>query len=130
MPPILQFEQAGINADRAFIHDDEKFKVQWNAQNVGTDDKPAFADHLVITLRPEGCAGPEEQEETVVYDSNRHGVVADFEEPDLPAGTIGPLMAPEVGPFAVGAYRLTVTLDEGGKDSVTLFSCVDIVAAT
>ncbi len=130
MPHTLQFESAGVNPDSAIIHDNESFRVQWNAQNLGPDATLDFTDRLVVALRPEGCAGPEEQEETVVYDSDVDGDPADFAEPPLDAGSIGPLMQPLVGPFSVGAYRLTVTLDATGPNPVSLFNCIDIVAAT
>jgi len=129
MAYTLQFEPAGVNPDLSIIHDDESFHVQWNAVNLGPDATPEFVDRLVVRHRPEGCAGPEEQEETVVYDSDVDGDPADFAEPALLAGETGPVMAPQVGPFAVGSYRLTVTLDEGGPNPVTSFNCVDIVRA-
>jgi hypothetical protein len=112
------------------IHDNESFHVQWNAQNLGPDSTPVFIDRLVIALRPEGCAGPEKQEETIVCDSDVDGDSADFTQPPLQPGATGPLMAPLVGPFAAGAYRMTVTLDAQGPNPVDLFNCVDIVAAT
>jgi arylsulfatase A-like enzyme len=56
------------------------------------------------------------------------GDASPWKPAELAAGATGPLRAPEVGPFPVGAYRLTVTLDDGGA-AVTLFNCVDIVPA-
>ena len=127
MPYTLQFETAGVNPDSAIIHDNESFHVQWNAVNLGPDNTPEFVDRLVITLRPEGCAGPEEQDATTVYDSDVDGDPADFAEGVLAAGNIGPVMSPQVGPFAAGSYRLMVTLDFGGPNPVELFNCIDIV---
>ena len=129
MPYTLQFEQAGVNPDLSFIHDNETFHVQWNAVNLGPDIAPEFVDRLVVLHRPEGCSGTEDQKETAVYDSAVDGDPAEFAEPALLSGETGPLMSVEVGPFAVGSYRLTVTLDDGGPAPITLFNCVDIVMA-
>jgi hypothetical protein len=129
MPYTLQFESAGVNPDIAILHDNETFHVQWSARNLGPDATDEFGDRLVIALRPEGCAGPEEQDETIVYDSDADGEPVDFAEPSLEAAATGPLMAPQAGPFPVGAYRLTVTLDAQGPNPVTLFNCIDIIAA-
>ncbi len=130
MAHTLRFEQAGINPDIAILHDNDTFAVQWNAQNLGPGDAPAFIDRLVISEIPEGCPGSDDQEHPTVYDSTTDGDPADFEEPELPDQTTGPLMPPVVGPFAAGAYRLTVTMDEGGPNPVTSFNCVDIIQAT
>ncbi len=97
--------------------------------NLGPDVTPEFVDRLVILHRPEGCSGPEYQKETAVYDSAVDGDPADFAEPALLPCETGPLMTPLIGPFAVGSYRLTVTLDDGGPNPITLFNCVDIIAA-
>jgi hypothetical protein len=64
---------------------------------------------------------------TTVYASTADANPDDVAEPALPAGMAGPVMVPEVGPFATGAYRLTATLDEGGPGEITSFSCIDIV---
>jgi hypothetical protein len=130
MPYTLQFESTGVNPDIAILHDNESFRVQWSAQNLGPDATDGFVDRLVIALRPEGCAGPEKQDETIVYDSDADGDPVDFAEPPLEARETGPLMAPLVGPFLAGAYRLTVTLDAQGCHPVTLFNCIDIIEAT
>ena len=129
MSYTLQFEQTGVNPDSAIIHDNETFHVQWNAENLGPEIAPEFVDRLEIIALPDGCPGSDAEEHTAVYDSAVDGDPGDFAEPELLPGEIGPLMAPEVGPFAVGSYRLTVTLDDGGPDPVSLFSCIDIVAA-
>ena len=114
MPYTLQFESSGVNPDVAIVHDNETFHVQWAAQNLGPDATLEFVDRLVVTLRPEGCAGPEQQEETIIYDSDADGDPADFAESPIKSGAVGPLMAPKVGPFGVGAYRLSVILDAQG----------------
>jgi hypothetical protein len=126
MAHTLQFEQTGVNPDSSFIHDNDSFRVQWAAENLGPDEAPEFSDRLVISHLPEGCPGSDDVEHTSVYDSADDGDPADFVEPPLPAGTIGPLMAPLVGPFPVGSYRLTVTIDEGGPNPVTMSHCIDI----
>ncbi len=125
----LQFTEAGVNPDLAIIHDNESFGVQWGAVNLGPDITPDFVDRLEVLRRPEGCAGPEDQEETTVYDSDIDGNPDDFAESALRPGEAGPLMTSLVGPFAVGSYRLTVTLDEGGPNPVTLFNCIEVRAA-
>jgi hypothetical protein len=124
----LQFEAAGINADKSFIHDNESFHVQWKAQNLGPDDTAQFVDHLVIIALPEGCPGDDSVQHQVVYDSANDGDPADFAEPVLPAGTIGPLMSPSVGPFPASSYRLTVTLDDGGASPFKQSSCIEVLA--
>ncbi|MET0552054.1 MAG: hypothetical protein ABW221_03385 [Vicinamibacteria bacterium] len=129
MAYVLQFEKAGINVDSSFVHDNEAFHVQWMAENLGPDDAPDFVDRLVVTRRPEGCNGPEEQDEVVVFDSESDADPADLAEPALPARFVGPAMSVRVGPFPVGAYRLTVTLDVGGDRPVTTLSCVDVAPA-
>ena len=114
--------------DKAIIHDNETFQVQWAAFNAGQVDSPAFTDLLVITSIPEGCPGSDDQTHPVVYDSSTDGNPQDFLESPLPAQTQGSLMQPMVGPFPAGAYRLTVTLATGLVNS-TLFNCIDIIAA-
>jgi hypothetical protein len=126
MPYTLQFEQTGVNPDIAIIHDNESFRVQWNAENLGPDITPEFVDRLEVIALPEGCPGSDADEHTVVYDSTVDGDPADFTEPELLPGEIGPLMEPQVGPFTAGSYRLTVTLDDGGPNPVSLFHCVEI----
>ncbi|WP_396908281.1 hypothetical protein [Mycolicibacterium sp.] len=127
MAHTLQFEAAGVNPDSAIIHDNEGFGVQWQAQNLGPDDAPAFVDRLVIT-QVESCPGDDSQDNPVHYDS---ATDADdpsaFEEPELQANTTGPLMVAQVGPFPAGSYRLTVTLDDGGESPATTFNCIEIV---
>jgi hypothetical protein len=112
--------------DRAFLHDDDTFRVQWNAMNLDVASVGPFTDRLVITEISEGCPGSDDEVHTVVFDSSIDGNPTDFVEPAIAGGTAGPLMAPLVGPFPAAAYRLTVTLDEGGPNPVTTFNCVNI----
>lgn len=129
MSYTLQFEAAGVNPDIAVIHDNESFRVQWNAENLGPDITPEFVDRLEVIALPEGCPGSDLEKHTVIYDSTVDGNPDDFAEPELLPGEVGPLMEPEVGPFAVGSYRLTVTLDDGGPNPVSLFHCINVVEA-
>jgi hypothetical protein len=124
---MLQIADPGVIPDSAIIHSDETFRVQWKAVNLGPDDAPAFTDRLVVSAIPEGCPGSDDQDHPVVYDSTTDGLADDFAEPALPAGTAGPLMAPMVGPFGTGSYRLTVTLDADGPNPVSTFNCIEIV---
>jgi hypothetical protein len=62
-----------------------------------------------------------------MFDSADEADQSPFSEPPLPAGQVGPLIEAEVGPFPVGAYRLSVTLDDGGPNPVTIFNCIKIV---
>jgi hypothetical protein len=126
MSHTLQFEATGVNPDSAIIHDTEGFGVQWQAQNLGPDDTPLFVDRLVIT-QVESCPGDDSQDNPVLYDSTTDGDPSEFEEPEIPAGTTGPLMIAQVGPFPVGSYRLTVTLDDGGQSPATTFNCIEII---
>lgn len=59
-----------IVPDRAIVHDNESFRVQWSALNAGNKDVPAFVDRLVITSIPEGCPGSADQEHEVVFESD------------------------------------------------------------
>ena len=114
--------------DKAIIHDDEAFRVQWQAFNAGQVDSPEFDDRLVVTLIAEGCPGSDDTDHPVVYDSDTDGDPQDFHEPALAAGATGNLMQPLVGPFATGSYRLTVTLDRNSSMTTT-FNCIAIVNA-
>ena len=114
--------------DRAIIHDNESFRVQWKAFNAGAQPTSTFTDSLVVTSIPEGCPGSDDQEHPIVYDSTTDGNPQDFEEPPIPPQSEGILMEPQVGPFAPGSYRLTVTLDHGGSNETT-FHCIPIVPA-
>ena len=109
------------------IHDDESFEVQWSAVNKGNTDIDEFTDRLVITSIPEGCPGSDDADHPVVFDSDEDGEPDDYAEPALGPGEGGPLREPTVGPFAAGAYRLTVTLADGAGDET--FVCIDIVPA-
>jgi len=123
----LQFGPNGVVPDTAIIHDTDTFRVQWNAMNLGPDATPAFTDRLVVFQIPEGCPGSDDQDHPILYDSSSDGDPADFAEPALAAGPLGPLMQPLVGPFSAGSVRLTVTLDFGGPNPVTTFNCIEIV---
>jgi hypothetical protein len=114
--------------DKAIVHDNEIFVVQWKAFNAGDDNMPSFVDRLQVLSMPEGCPGSDDVEHEAVFDSQTEDDQADFTEAPVPAGNEGRPMAATVGPFAAGAYRLTVTLDVGGGE-VTTFNCIDIVAA-
>ncbi len=118
-----------IVPDRAIIHDNESFSVQWSAVNSSSRDFPAFRDRLVVFSIPEGCPGSDDVEHDKVFDSADAGN-GDLEEPELPAGTRGPLMQHTVGPFPAGSYRLTVTLAEDLGQGATTFNCIEIVKAT
>ena len=117
-----------VITDKQIIHADDTFRGQWKAFNAGPVNNPGFTDRLVVTLMPEGCPGSDDQDHAVVYDSDKDGDPQDFFEPSLSTGAEGPLMQPMVGPFAVGSYRLTVTLDTNST-LMTTFNCVDIVNA-
>lgn len=125
--PQLVFA-APVVPDKAIIHDDESFAVKWKAFNAGPDDAPGFLDRLQVLSVPEGCPGSDDVEHEAVFDSQTEDDQAAFSEDPIPVGSEGRLMAATVGPFATGAYRLTVTLDVGGSE-VTTFNCIDIVAA-
>ncbi len=118
-----------ITPDKAIVHDNESFAVQWAAFNGGGQAVAAFVDRLVVTSIPEGCPGSDDTEHAVVFDSDQNGDPADYSEPGLAAGTAGALMAPQVGPFAAGAYRLTVTLASDTGNGAQTFNCIDIVPA-
>lgn len=115
-----------VMPDKAIIHDDEPFSVQWFAFNAGVVDSSAFTDLLLVTSLPEGCPGSDDQEHPVVFSSDTDGIPQDFLQGPLKAGETGPLMRPTVGPFPAGSYRLTVTLAQGVSETTT-FNCVEIV---
>ena len=128
--PNLAFGGDGtIVPDKAIIHDNETFAVQWTAHNLGPGDAPAFTDLLVVTRIPEGCPGSDDQDHPVVFNSATDGNPQDYMEQPLAAGAIGSLMQPSVGPFPTGSYRLTVTLAQD-LANVTNFNCVDIIDHT
>jgi len=125
--PDLVFGGAGgVFPDKAIIHDNDTFAVQWSARNQGRTDAPVFADLLIVTKIPEGCPGSDDQEHPVVYNSQNDGNPQDYLEGPLAAGMDGPLMQPIVGPFPAGSYRLTVTLAAGLADAAT-FNCIEII---
>jgi len=125
--PNLVFGGTGsVIPDKAIIHDDDSFSVQWSAFNQGPTDAPAFTDLLVVTQIPEGCPGSDDQQHPVVFNSQTDGNPQDYLEGPLAKGTGGPLMQPTVGPFPAGFYRLTVTIAAGLAD-VTTFNCIEIV---
>jgi hypothetical protein len=108
-----------ITPDKAIIHSDEAFAVEWRAFNAGPADAPEFSDELVITSIPEGCPGSDDAEHPVVFS-------ATVDEPALPSGTQGPVVSATVGPFGAGSYRLTVTVGQGLTEH-TSFNCIEIV---
>jgi hypothetical protein len=118
-----------IITDKQIIHDNENFSVQWVALNTTDQDINPFVDGLVITSIPEGCPGTDGADHPIVFDSQTNGNVSDYSESALPARAAGSLMQPTVGPFPVGSYRLTVTLDRDLGRGATQFLCIDIVAA-
>ncbi|WP_333738618.1 hypothetical protein [Streptomyces sp. IBSBF 2806] len=101
------------------IRETDSFEVQWSAVNASDVDVAAFTDRLVITSIPEGCPGTDDAEHPVVFDES-------FDEPALGPGQSGPLQNPTVGPFAAGAYRLTVTLADDSGTGFTTFDCIDV----
>jgi hypothetical protein len=89
------------------IHENESFQVQWAAQNIGTAASPAFTDLLVISSVPEGCPGDDNKDHPVVYNSER-----DAENPqDFLEGALNPTLAKNIS-------------------NTTLFTCIDIIAAS
>jgi hypothetical protein len=118
-----------ITPDRAIVHDNENFAVQWSAFNISSQDVPSFRDRLVVTSIPEGCPGSDDQEHEIIFDSDIDGNVNEYTEPALAAGVAGPLMHPTIGPFPVGSYRLTVTLANNVGTGMTTFNCIEIVSA-
>src|SRR3954468_1055622 len=92
-----------IIPDRAIVHDDESFAVQWSGLNVGDQAVPSFLDRLVVTNIPEGCPGSDDVDHEIVFDSDADGDPGDYTEPDLVPGSAGPLMQPLVGPFPAGS---------------------------
>jgi hypothetical protein len=118
-----------ITPDRAIVHDNESFAVQWSAFNGGGQAVSSFHDRLVVTSIPEGCPGSDDVDHAVVFDSDANGDPADYTEPGLAAGTAGALMRPHVGPFAAGSYRLTVTLASDTGNGATTFNCIEIMPA-
>ena len=126
--PNIVFASA-IAPDKAIIHDNETFQVQWAALNAGQDTTPAFTDLLVVTSIPEGCPGSDDQDHPVVYRSDTQGNPQDFLEQPIAPGQVGNTMQPMVGPFPAGSYRLTVTLALNVSDA-TNYSCIDIDASS
>jgi hypothetical protein len=126
--PNIVFASA-ITPDKAIIHDDETFQVQWSAFNAGLAASPAFTDLLVITSIPEGCPGSDDQDHSVVYNSDSQGNPQDFLEQPLAPGQEGSTMQPMVGPFPAGSYRLTITLAVNVSNT-TNYSCIDIESAS
>lgn len=120
MAIVFDNQDIPISADRAIVHADERFTLQWVARNAGSEDVPDFIDRLVITHLPEGCPGDDSIDHEVMLD-------AEIDEAGLPAGTGGSVTEHEVGPFATGAYRVTVTLADDTGDGQTLAICIDIV---
>ncbi|MEU9497249.1 hypothetical protein [Streptomyces sp. NPDC048196] len=118
-----------ITPDKAIIHDNESFRVQWSALNNSSQDFPAFVDRLLIQSIPEGCPGSDDVDHDTVFDSDQNGDPSDFSEPDLVSGQPGPLLNPSVGPFPAGSYRLTVTLAHDLGVGHTTFNCISVVAA-
>jgi hypothetical protein len=125
-PTLVFGGTRSVFPDKAIIHDNDTFAVQWSARNQGATDAPAFTDLLVITQIPEGCPGSDDQDHPVVYNSDNDGNPQDYMEGPLAKGTEGPLMQPTAGPFPAGFYRLTVTIAAGLAD-VTTFNCVEII---
>ena len=118
-----------ITPGRAIVHDDESFAVQWAAVNAGGQAVGSFVDRLVVTSIPEGCPGSDDVDHAVVFDSDADGDPADYTEAGIAAGKAGALMQPQVGPFAAGSYRLTVTLASDTGNGATTFNCIEIVPA-
>lgn len=118
-----------ITTDKQIIHDNENFSVQWVALNTTDQVINPFVDGLVITSIPEGCPGTDGADHPVVFDSQTDGNDSDYTESPLPAHSTGSVIQPTVGPFPVGHYRLTVTLDRDLGRGVTQFLCIDTVAA-
>ncbi|RWG00428.1 hypothetical protein [Mesorhizobium sp.] len=118
-----------ITPDKAIIHDNEEFRVQWSALNAGANDLSAFIDRLVVTSIPEGCPGSDDVEHDVVFDSDVDADASDYTEEALSAGKVGALMEPSVGPFPAGSYRLTVTLASDIAEGDASFNCIEIVPA-
>jgi len=80
-----------IVTDRAIVHDNESFRVQWSAFNAGDKDVPKFVDFFEITSIPEGCPGSDDKQHDIVFKS-------DFSEAGLAAGTAEKLVEAKVGP--------------------------------
>jgi hypothetical protein len=118
-----------IVTDKQIIHDNESFSVQWVAVNAANQATGPFVDGLVITNIPEGCPGTDGAVHPVVFDSATDGDDSDYTEPSLPTGAAGSPMHPTVGPFPIGSYRLTVTLDRDLGRGASQFLCIDIVGA-
>ena len=120
---------ANVPGGNDVIHDNETFVVQWTAQNAGSSASPGFKDLLVVSNLPEGCPGDDSKDHPVVFNSdNDADNPQDFLEGALDPGQTGSLMQPRVGPFAAGAYRLTVTLAEGLANT-TLSTCINVVSS-
>jgi hypothetical protein len=118
---------ANVPGGDGVIHDNESFVVQWTAQNTGSSASPGFTDLLVVSSLPEGCPGDDTKDHPVVFNSDRDADnPQDFLEGALDPGQTGGLMQPQVGPFAAGDYRLSVTLAEGLANT-TQFTCITIV---
>ena len=119
---------SSVTPDKAIVHDNETFRVQWRSFNAGSVDQEPFDDRLVVHEIPEGCPGSDDQDHPIVFDSQGDGEAEDYAEAGLRPGEEGRLMEPTVGPFPVGSYRLTVTLDTASS-MTTSFNCIEIVAA-
>ncbi len=126
--PTIVFASS-IAPDKATLHDNETFQVQWSAFNASQVASQAFSDLLVITSLPEGCPGSDDQDHPVVYTSTTQGDPQDFLEQPLAPGQEGSVMQTTVGPFPAGSYRLTVTLGVN-QFNTTNSSCIPIIAAS
>jgi hypothetical protein len=135
--PIIDFAAADIPGYPGYyvapsaqiIHDNEPFRVQWAAKNVGQTVSPAFTDQLVITSIPEGCPGSDDTTHAVIFDSKSGTDQLEYQEQPLAPGATGNLVQPFVGPFSAGAYRLTVNLAEDLGIGSTTFNCINIIPA-
>ena len=119
---------SAVTPDKAIVHDNEPFRVQWKAFNAGPSEQDAFDDRLVVHAIPEGCPGSDDKEYPIVFDSQVDGEPSDFAEDPLGPGEDGRVMEPSVGPFPAGSYRLTVTLDTASSMTAS-FNCIEIVPA-
>jgi hypothetical protein len=70
-----------VMPDKAIIHDDDTFRVQWSSLNSSNQDVPEFADRLVVYSIPEGCPGSDDVDHDIVFDSDVDGAIAGSRRP-------------------------------------------------
>lgn len=114
--------------DKAIIHNNEQFDIQWVTFNVGTADSEPFSDKLEVIYWPElSSAACTDSEGQIVYNSETDETDPTLlQEPAIPANSQGPLMKATVGPFPAGWIKMVVTLGVGQYDAQAPYNCIQI----